>query len=142
MERREVSDTASQRMFLLAGRAVFTVENEATGNRFTFKVNKSGDPEKVIHFVSLLTGPDNTSDYTYMGTIFDKKDFRRTRKSTMGEAAPAFKAFQYVWLALNNGGLSKKVKFYHEGRCCRCGRALTVPDSIERGIGPECTSKL
>jgi hypothetical protein len=27
---------------------------------------------------------------------------------------------------------------HHEGRCGRCGRTLTVPESIESGFGPEC----
>ena len=27
------------------------------------------------------------------------------------------------------------------GRCRRCGRTLTDPDSVSRGIGPDCASK-
>jgi hypothetical protein len=27
------------------------------------------------------------------------------------------------------------------GRCKRCGRLLTDPHSIERGVGPECVKK-
>jgi hypothetical protein len=27
------------------------------------------------------------------------------------------------------------------GRCKRCGRLLTDPDSVERGYGPECVKK-
>ena len=32
-------------------------------------------------------------------------------------------------------------EFWHEGKCGRCGRKLTVPESIEAGIGPECAGK-
>lgn len=28
-----------------------------------------------------------------------------------------------------------------EGRCCRCGRELTVPASIHAGMGPDCAQK-
>jgi hypothetical protein len=38
--------------------------------------------------------------------------------------------------------LPKGLKVHHEGRCCRCGRKLTVPESIETGLGPECASRL
>ena len=31
-----------------------------------------------------------------------------------------------------------KADGWHEGRCGRCGRKLTVPESIEAGYGPEC----
>jgi hypothetical protein len=30
------------------------------------------------------------------------------------------------------------LEVWHEGRCGACGRRLTVPESIERGLGPEC----
>lgn len=29
----------------------------------------------------------------------------------------------------------------HLGRCRRCGRALSDPESLRRGVGPECTRK-
>ena len=54
--------------FILAGNAVFTVENTGTGNRFTFKVRKPDDTKP--HFVSVLTGPNNESDYAFLGTVF------------------------------------------------------------------------
>lgn len=28
------------------------------------------------------------------------------------------------------------------GKCCKCGRKLTVPASIHRGMGPECSKKV
>jgi hypothetical protein len=30
------------------------------------------------------------------------------------------------------------LEIWHEGRCGRCGRKLTVPESIHNGYGPEC----
>ena len=47
--------------FIKAGKAVFTVENKDTGNRFTYKAKKCED--KDIWFVSVLTGPDNYDNY-------------------------------------------------------------------------------
>jgi hypothetical protein len=38
----------------------------------------------------------------------------------------------------HTGVLGRLLEVWHEGRCGRCGRALTVPESVERGIGPEC----
>ena len=54
--------------FILAGNAVFTIENTATGNRFTFKVRRPDDDKP--HFVSVLTGPNNENSYSFLGTIF------------------------------------------------------------------------
>jgi hypothetical protein len=32
-------------------------------------------------------------------------------------------------------------EFHHCGFCCRCGRTLTDPASIESGIGPICAGR-
>lgn len=39
-------------------------------------------------------------------------------------------------------GTLNKLLYYHEGRCGRCARRLTVPESIINGIGPECAKKV
>lgn len=127
--------------FVLAGRAVFTVLNPNTGNRFTYRVN-AGKGEGAPHFVSVLTGPDNTADYTYLGCIFADGRFVVTRKSTISPSAPSAVAFSWVWKRLQAGRDLGPAEVHHEGHCGRCGRALTVPESIESGIGPTCAEKL
>ena len=82
--------------FMTAGKALFTLKNEETGNRFTFKVSKLKDENKNMFFVSVLNGPDNYSNYLHAGTIFDKT-FKLTRKSKVGQAAPSFRAFKWLW---------------------------------------------
>lgn len=126
--------------FALAGRAIFTVVSKKTGSRFTYKIRKSDDGK--LHFVAVLTGPENTSDYTYLGTIFGERDYRHGRKSRIGFDAPSAKAFEWFWNQAVRFGKLDQVEIYHEGRCCRCGRALTVPESVAAGIGPECAGKL
>ena len=127
--------------FITAGKALFTLKNEETGNRFTFKVSKRKESNKDMFFVSLLNGPDNYSNYMYVGTIFDK-NFRLTRNSKVTQAAPSFKAFKWLWSMINGDNqLPKQIKIYHKGKCARCGRRLTVPESIESGFGPHCFEK-
>jgi hypothetical protein len=38
-------------------------------------------------------------------------------------------------MVTGNHGQSEQIKIYHEGKCARCGRPLTVPESIESGFG-------
>lgn len=124
--------------FLLAGRARFTFVSEKTGTRFTFRVTQRDAQSP--HFVSVLTGSDNESAYTYLGTIFEGKVFRATQKSTLRNA-PSFKAFEWAWGYLARGEMPPSMELWHEGRCGKCGRALTVPESIESGLGPVCESR-
>lgn len=134
------------RAFVLAGHAVFTLVSLKTGARFTYKVGTPETPRPgagPVHFVSVLTGPDNTSDYQFVGTIFGERDYRHSRKARITEQAPSVQAFTWFWRQLVAGAdLTGKVEIYHEGRCGRCGRALTVPESVESGYGPDCRDKM
>jgi Family of unknown function (DUF6011) len=130
--------TVNLAQFALAGDARFTISNASTGNRFTFRVRKPQDDAP--HFVSVLTGADNDNSYTYLGTIFSDGAYRHGRKSRISPDAPSAKAFDWTWQ--NRERLPANVKVNHEGKCGRCGRTLTVPESIESGFGPECIGKL
>jgi len=123
--------------FALAGNATFTATSLKTGTRFTYKIRQP-KPESP-HFVKVLTGPDNESSYTFLGTIFDGENYRHGTRSSITPSAPSAVAFAYIWSHLNE--LAGKVEIQHAGKCCRCGRKLTVPESIESGIGPECKKK-
>lgn len=130
--------TTLLRTDLLAGHAIFTVSNVKTGNRFTYKVTECDD-KPGLYFVNVLTGADNTSDYAYLGTVRSGQ-YAHGRKSRITEDALSAKAFTYVWNHLD--GLPPCVEVHHAGRCLRCGRMLTVPESIEMAYGPECAKKV
>ena len=131
------------KFFMFGGKAIFTIANPNTGTRFTYKIHaKEIDETRTLHFVSVLTGPDNTADYTYLGTIFDAQTYRHGRKSRIGEDAPSAKAFAWFFRRVASGRDFAPAEVNHEGRCCRCGRLLTVPESVSSGIGPECAKQI
>jgi len=117
--------------FMLAGNATFTIVSKKTGVRFTYNVFAKND----MHFVKVLTGPDT---YSFLGTIFNGLDYRHGRKSQISEGAPSALAFH--WFMAQPG--TDSVEFFHAGKCGRCGRELTVPESIESGLGPECSRRV
>lgn len=133
-----LNDATSRFHFMTAGRAVFTLTSRRTGTSYTYRVTRPG----TTWFVSVLTGPDNTSDYTYMGILDcrqpERPQLRCTKASAVREDAPSFRALEWFLQHLD----SDQVEFRHCGRCARCGRQLTVPSSIDSGFGPECASKL
>ena len=136
--------------YMLAGRAVFTVVSGATGKRYTFRVQQL-DPTKIrgdaqtIHFAQYLYGRDNESSYRSFATIFNG---RRVWPSTgFTREHPVFQAFLWVTTAVlaDQGGLRDNLpncEFIPSGRCCRCARLLTTPESVSAGIGPECREKI
>lgn len=133
-------DVDRARTFALAGNAHLTLRSEKTGARVTYRVRKADYVEK--WFVGALTGPDNTGDYTYLGVLDREGTVRLTRKSGFVEGSRPVAAFRYFAEAvLRDGEMPPSLSVFHEGRCGRCARRLTVPESIESGLGPECRGR-
>jgi len=129
--------TKNIKEFITGGNSTFTILNDDTGVRYTYKVKKAKDVE--LFFVSYLAGNDNTSDYNYMGIINKAKNYMLTKKSRVKTESIVNKAFAWLWnLTKTDGHFPDSFHFYHEGRCGRCGRKLTTPSSVESGFGPIC----
>jgi len=145
------TDANTIRTFLTAGRAVFTLTSHATGVRITFRVQRAqqtgSDPRPTPYFVSWLTGPDNTKDYVYAGLMVTDEStghlkLRLTAKSKAGDGAPCVRGFRWLLGMVNRGfDLAEKADVDPEGQCARCGRALTVPESVRTGLGPACARR-
>lgn len=123
------------RAFALAGNAILTLQSRRTGQRFTYRVRAADGEGLATHFVQLLTGPDNTSDYQYLGYLAGDR-YVHGKKSRVSSRAPSVQAFAWWWARVDHG--HPELEVFHEGRCGKCGRLLTTPESVTRGIGPEC----
>jgi hypothetical protein len=131
--------------FVTAGKAIITVSN-GKGEHFTYQINKKeaqgSYPE--AFFVNLLTGPDNTSDYSYLGILnAPTGEIRLTKASRAGDDAKSVKVIRWalskIW---KSEALPEGYTINHDGRCGKCARLLTTPDSVARGIGPECAKQM
>jgi Family of unknown function (DUF6011) len=139
--RAELVDPARTVAFMLAGNAHVTFQSRRTGTRFTYRVQAAERREGTTgpsHFVSVLTGPD---DYAYLGCIYSRRAYVHGRKSRIAQDAPSAVAFMWVWKRLFAGSMHPELGVWHEGRCGKCGRRLTTPESISIGLGPTCLEK-
>lgn len=134
------------REFLTAGQAIFTVDN-GKGLHYTYRVEKATEraqPKPNLPptwFVSLLTGPNNTNDYSYIGVLRNEQ-FVLTSKSRLPKDATAIKVITWaIGIIYGRNKLPEGYSIRHEGRCGKCGRPLTTPESIESGIGPVCAGR-
>lgn len=119
--------------YVYAGNATFTMSSIKTGSHYTFKVKKSVDGN--VLFVSMLTAPEV---WTYIGLLKGNALIKLTAKSRYGYDSIPVKAFNYMLRNLLADKMPPFMLIRHEGKCGRCGRKLTHPESIDRGIGPEC----
>jgi len=131
---------------------IVTFQSAKTGERRTFRVkpmDKVAVAENGIKdqrfFVSFLSGQDNTRDYTYLGQILNGK-FTLTQKSRatgITEQTPAFVIFKAAFETLMVATtMPKMLLVTHSGRCGKCHKALTVPQSVNDGFGPECVNSV
>lgn len=126
--------------YILAGKSLFTVSNSKSGNRFTYKIKKHKTTPNLF-FVSVLTGSNNTSDYTYIGKVSNNQ-FSLTPKSRFKSDATSVVVFNWILTHLKNNTLPSFINFFHHGKCGHCQKTLTTPESIQSGYGSVCFKKL
>lgn len=141
-------DLAHARRFVTAGKAIFTVSNP-TGRHYTYKISAKADTRKpgaFVYFVSLLTGCDNVNDYTYLGLLDVQTAAVVLTKASRARFTDDTESVKVIRWALRQVFAGRELpagyELRHAGRCGRCGRLLTTPESIDNGIGPECLSKM
>lgn len=132
----KMTDPALIKDFLYAGRAIFTIRSETSGEHWTYKVTckKEGEP----YFVSLLCDGDT---YLYLGFMRDAGRYQTSSKACRPRSHVAHRVVEFLLKELQRNALHSKLSFFHEGKCAKCGKPLTNPESIERGFGPGCWAK-
>ena len=134
-----MNELSNPKEFALAGNATITLESENTGKHFTYKI-KQADDNANVYFVKLLCNKDNETDYTYVGCYYKDTGYfhpcKKWRDKDSLSWPPSMRAIRYFFNKIDK--IPTKLHVYHEGRCGKCGRKLTTPDSIKRGFGPEC----
>ena len=96
-----------------------------------------------MFFVSALCGSNNETDYKYFALIRIKNMvpiYEYSNKAKIGKDSRTVRVFEHVWNTLISGGTFQTLKIYYSSKCCRCGRTLTVADSIRQGFGNICAS--
>jgi len=135
----------------------FTIESPKGGHR-TFRVAtvKRGKLEGK-RILSLLSGADNEGDYQGFAFVMERgvivwRKFRAPMSVAFIDGVSwdtNWSAWQkmatMLWSLSERGEESKwhdrGYRLLWEGRCVRCNRKLTVPESIRSGIGPVCAGR-
>jgi len=125
--------------------ATVTIENTATGGRVTLRFRKPAlkdgqDEESAPVFVDVMNGPDNESNFGFVGTLRGNSLLVSPRAGVNPALAAHTKVVLDWTLGAAEKGDLRTVRVQHSGCCGRCGRKLTVPSSIDNGLGPECVN--
>ena len=132
----------------------YTITNVATGVYRTLQVKTQKPDAKFAagnRIAALLTGSDNETSYTGFGFVGENSVSIWRKRQT-----PAYKYFAHILpkaaqSLVGTEGIEVEGTFTAAGRdyrvqlskrCLMCNRKLTTPESIERGIGPDCAKRV
>lgn len=137
----EFTDPDRLKEFILSGKAIFTLYSKRTTRHFTYKVKAKGA------FTYWVLKRSAGGEWDYLGSIVLKDNglepFHKTRATAPGHlSSDNFKVFDWFWrILIVDKAIHPQLTVYHEGRCGTCGTALTDPESLRLGYGPECRKK-
>jgi hypothetical protein len=123
---------------------VFTLTSPKSGHRtFQIKTLRKG-PLKDKRIVSLLIGPNNEADYQGFG--FVSNDGIALWNKCRGFGSPYLDYADVLWSLATEGEDGRYYKAGYRmlvsGTCVRCNRKLSTPESLARGLGPECFGRI
>jgi hypothetical protein len=123
----------------------YTLNSRRTGEHRTFRIHtqpKDAEFAPSQRILGLLTGPDNESDYSGFAFV-DDQGIHVWRSKRGGDAL--FEQYaEMLWSLTLDAGHSQWAENYQimlDGRCVRCNRRLTTPESIRSGVGPICEGR-
>ncbi|QNH71474.1 hypothetical protein PP938_gp103 [Rhizobium phage AF3] len=119
--------------FIFAGKSIFTLKSRRTEDHFTYKVKKR---KEGLYYVFVLS-----KGFEYIGTLQDRRFFPSKKHGRSLDELP-LRAFKWSIDHIETGKVPSELEFYHEGKCARCLRPLTDPNSLKTGLGPECRTKI
>jgi hypothetical protein len=132
--------------FILAGNSEFILHSTKTNEDFKYKIKKKeslANENSFVYFVSIIKGHDSI----YAGHLtFDESDntfkFKQGNKGQIQANDLTIRSLVFVLNKLIRNETVGNLEVFHVGKCGKCGKKLTTPESILTGLGPQCCKKL
>lgn len=119
----------------------YTVVLGSDGDYVTLRLRDASDwaGEGTLK-IEYLVGPDNSTDFVAFGFVKAGR-LQVWKRYRDGHARQQQAAQVLLGADADQQAQAGMAYALASSRCCRCGRKLTVPASLHRGMGPECASK-
>lgn len=138
-------DRGTIESFLLAGNCTFIIYQDGTEKTPVVKKKyKLKLKEKGGNGYYLYTTENNGNSMKYHGFLIkgDRSWFYYPGKKVVGTSKYNNANVKgLLWVLNHLDRLPSAVHILHTGKCSRCGRTLTDPESMKYGMGPECRRK-
>lgn len=137
--RAELSGSERIRNYIMGGHGTVTLESDS-GVHHTYSFSCNEDKPNMLWIYTLTSN----NEWVYVGYYHKiQACFKLTAKSKYTSDSAIVKGVAYIFkMILKPDYSDPRMHLLHEGICCRCGRPLTNPSSIELGIGPYCATQI
>lgn len=110
---------------------------------FTLRVADAnwGDFPAGTQSIAFLSGPENETDFTGCAFRYANGTVRMWKRFNGGELEHKVRLALHALASIDEQREAGEAYALRSGRCSKCGRKLTVPASLHRGMGPDCAMK-
>lgn len=141
---KKIDNPETLKPYITGGNSTFTIYSDKLKKRYTYHVVR----DKMLknrYLVSLMYGSDNADlkgSFRFLGLFYS--DSMTLKVNSIGVyKQDAAKMLDYFLSIIDKRkDWPDTCEFYPSRKCVRCGRKLTTPESITRGIGPDCLEAL
>lgn len=132
--------------FILAGKSEFILHSTKTNEDFKFQIVKKDSTNskyKYVYFLNVISGHEKI----YAGHLFFNEDtrmfeFNQGKKGKVAANELNIRSLLFVLNKLIRCEHVGNLEVFHVGKCGKCGKKLTTPESILTGLGPTCSENL
>lgn len=143
---KEVAPASAEPLTSVVHNGTYTIVLNEAGDYRTIRLSdvpESMGKPKGMQIAAYLSGPDNEANYT--GFAFVTGDSFHIWKAF--KDVKANNTLAHALITLLNANTETRSEYGYayaveSGRCYHCGRKLTVPASIHKGLGPKCAAQL
>ena len=130
--------------YITGGNSTFTIYSAKLNKRYTYHILK--DPIMVNRYiVSVMYGNDNEDlkgSFRFLGLFYEDSMTLKVNSIGVYKQDAAQMLDYFLSVVDNKRKWPTTCEFYPSQKCIKCGRLLTTPESITRGIGPDCLKLL
>lgn len=137
----ELQDSTDIITYISGGKGILTLTSP-TGKYHTYAFNKPRYPNDFPDGTLFIYSQVASGVWLYCGMVDSDFTFRLTRFSTWDNDCEIVKGIRFIMRMIHNQPYNKSMKLYHAGVCSVCGKKLTNPKSIIKGLGPKCRKRL
>jgi hypothetical protein len=136
----KLTDKDEIQMYVYGGKGRFRLKSLKSEKEFTYKISPMSkyNPkyDEYTYYVSLVIPGGST----FLGVMKSEENkYIHSKKSIKDFNSPEVKGFRWLLGQFETEKeFPTEMEFYHMGICSCCGKVLTIPGSIELGIGPVC----